>query len=116
VQTEGPTRTVRLPASWDELVDAGSERVRLSRKFHRPTNLGPADQVSLVVQDLPKEACVSLNGAPLTLQAQPLNQAFIFPAPQLEQNNVLSLEFEVGRTPRSADVAWGEIALVISSP
>jgi hypothetical protein len=109
-------RTVRLPTSWSELVDAGLERVRLSRNFHRPTNLGPADHVSLVVEELPEGASVSLNGTPLDVQAKPANQTFIFPAPQLEPNNVLSLEFEVGRTPRSADTAWGEIALVISSP
>jgi hypothetical protein len=113
---EGFARTVRLPACWSEFCDAGLERVRLSRKFHCPTNLGPADRVSLVVQELPEGASVSLNGAPLGLQAQPVDQAFVFPAPRLAPNNVLSVEFEVGRTPPSAGTAWGDISLVISSP
>jgi hypothetical protein len=108
-------RTVRLPARWDELIDVGARRVSLSRRFHRPTNLSPVDEVSLVVDALPEGAHVSLNGTSLGSQSGIAPQT-IFSAPQLEPSNLLTVEFDVATTRVAGDQTWGDVALVIRSP
>jgi hypothetical protein len=90
--------------------------VQLSRRFHRPTNLRPADRVSIVVDDLPEGGRVSLNGAGLGPGNSVGTQAAIFPTPRLEPHNVLTLEFEIPATTTGGDRIWGEVALLISSP
>jgi hypothetical protein len=111
-----PERTVRLPLQWAELVDFGARRVRLSRRFHRPTNLGPNDQVSVVVHDLPAGAQVGLNGTILEQQIPPPTKESVFGTPQLEPTNLLSVEFDVSTRSAAGDGTWGEVALLISSP
>ncbi len=113
---ETPSRTVRLPGGWSDLLGAGVRRVRLSRRFHSPTNLGPDDEVSLVVKKLPEGAHVCLNGANLAAQARHAAEDSVFPTSRLELNNLLTVEFDVGATPDADDEAWGDVALVISSP
>jgi hypothetical protein len=56
---------VRLPAEWDDLFAGHSGPVRLTRKFHRPTNLGPNEQVELVFQQWPGIWTISLNQHPV---------------------------------------------------
>ena len=109
-------RTVRLPVRLGELVECGACRVRLSRRFHCPTNLGPDDQVSLGVNKLPDEALVCLNGAPLGPQACHATGESVFPIARLEPNNLLTVEFDVSTRSAASDGAWGEVALLISSP
>ncbi len=115
-RTETGARTVRLPASRDELVDAGARRVRLSRRFHCPTNLGPDDRVSVVVHDLPDGADVCLNGARLGRQASDIAADSVFATSPLEPTNLLSVEFDAGAIPTTGDEPWGDVALLISSP
>lgn len=52
---------IRLPADWNDLFGGRSGRVRLTRKFHRPTNLGPKEEVDLVFQQWPGVWAISLN-------------------------------------------------------
>jgi hypothetical protein len=113
---ETPPRTVRLPARWGDLLGTQVSRVRLTRRFHCPTNLGPDDEVSLVVTNLPEGAHVSLNGASLGPQAQPAAEDGVFATPRLEPSNLLTVEFDVGATSVSDNEAWGDVALLISSP
>ena len=54
-------RKIRLPAEWNELFAGRAGRVCLTRKFHRPTNLGPNEQVDLVFEQWPGVWVVSLN-------------------------------------------------------
>jgi hypothetical protein len=114
--TQMPARTVRLPLRWGELVEFGARRVRLSRRFHCPTNLGPNDQVSLGVNELPEGALVCLNGASLGPQTCHAAGESVFPTARLEPNNLLTVEFDVGPRSAAVDEAWGEVALMISSP
>ncbi len=114
--SETAARTVRLPASRDELVDAGARRVRLSRRFHCPTNLGPHDRVSVVVQDLPLGADVCLNGARLGRQTSEIPAHSIFATSRLEPTNLLSVELDAGTIPTAGDEPWGDVALLICSP
>jgi hypothetical protein len=112
--SEAQTTTVRLPAPWSELFDGDAARMRLSRRFHRPTNLGPTDQVSLVVRPLPLGARVSLNGTILDLQPDCGSDQAVFPAPRLELSNVLAVEFDAFRA--VGDQPGIEVALLITSP
>jgi hypothetical protein len=109
-------RTVRLPASCCQLFGPAVGRVRLSRRFHRPTNLGPDDQVSLIVEALPEGACVSLNGARLDSEAEHVGEREIFPATSLAPTNLLTIEFDVPAAFAVPDHSWGEVALLINSP
>jgi hypothetical protein len=111
-----PPRRIQLPAPWAGLFDADVRGVQLSRRFNRPTNLGPADRISLVVNDLPKDAQVSLNGITLTPRPPVAAQTAVFPTACLEPHNLLTIEFDVAATVAAGDQIWGEIALVISSP
>jgi hypothetical protein len=111
-----PPRRIQLPAPWAELFDADVRDVQLSRRFNRPTNLGPADRISLVVNDLPAGARVSLNGITLAPQPPDAAQTAVFPTLHLEPHNLLTIEFDVAATVAAGDQIWGEIALVISSP
>jgi hypothetical protein len=88
----------------------------LSRRFNRPTNLGPADRISLVVNDLPTGARVSLNGITLTPQPPDAAQTVVFPTQHLEPHNLLTIDFDVAATAAAGDLIWGEVALIISSP
>jgi hypothetical protein len=96
-------------------VEAGNRHVQLTRRFHRPTNLGPADRVSLVVDDLPEGASVSLNGTSLGPDPPQAAQQTVFAAPQLELNNLLTVEFDVAAFKCADDQTWGDVALVIES-
>ena len=108
-------RTVRLPLPWGELIECGAGRLRLSRRFNRPTNLGPGDRVSVVVGELPNEALVSLNGTTLEQHPGHTNQDSVFDISHLEPSNLLTVEFDVSTTSPARDDAWGEVALLISS-
>jgi hypothetical protein len=111
-----PPRRIQLPAPWAELFGADFRGVQLSRRFNRPTNLGPADRISLVVNDLPAGARVSLNAITLTPKPPDAAQTAVFPTSHLEPHNLLTIEFDVAATTAASDQIWGEVALVISSP
>jgi hypothetical protein len=108
-------RTVRLPGQCCQLFDPAAGRVRLSRRFHCPTNLGLDDQVSFVVEALPDGACVSLNGASLASEGN-ADERGVFPAPSLAPTNLLTVEFDVPAAFAAPDQWWGEVALLINSP
>ena len=61
----GPERKVNLPAEWNKLFRSGSGRVRLSRTFHCPTNLGADEVVELVFENWPGPWFISLNQQPI---------------------------------------------------
>jgi hypothetical protein len=107
---------IQLPAPWGELFDSSTRRVQLSRRFHRPTNLGPADRLSLVVDELPEGARVSLNGVSLGAETRYEEQPTVFPTPRLEPHNLLTVEFDVAQTTPPRGDLWGDVTLVISSP
>ena len=114
--SETPARTVRLPIRWGELVESGASRVRLSRRFHSPTNLGPEDQVSVVVNELPARSTgLPQRGEPRAACGSRRLGDSVFPTPRLQPNNLLTVEFDVSTRSAASDGAWGEVALLISS-
>jgi hypothetical protein len=110
-----PPRRIQLPAPWADLFEADVRGVQLSRRFNRPTNLGPTDRISLVVNDLPPGARVSLNGITFTPQPQDAAQPAVFQTLHLELHNLLTIEFDVAAATAADDQIWGEVALVISN-
>jgi hypothetical protein len=56
---------VRLPAEWNELFAGCSGSVRLTRTFHRPTNLEATEIVELVFEQWPGAWAIRLNQQPL---------------------------------------------------
>lgn len=60
-----PSRhSIRLADAWEPPQPDG-DRIRLTRRFGRPSGLGPDDRVLLVATSATTAADVSLNGAPL---------------------------------------------------
>jgi|HubBroStandDraft_6_1064221.scaffolds.fasta_scaffold236976_1 hypothetical protein len=116
LSSEAPPRTVRLPARWSELLEEGPRQLRLCRRFHRPTNLAPDDQVAVTIAELPIGAQVQLNGTPLGMSAEPDAESSVFPTPHLQATNLLTIEFDLSTTRHADGESWGDVSLVISSP
>jgi hypothetical protein len=58
-------KTVRLPATWQELFGSFRGRIRFRRKFHPPSNIGAGDRLAIVFDGVGGAGTVSLNGRPL---------------------------------------------------
>jgi hypothetical protein len=55
--------TITLPADWGSVLGSDYQgTVRFSRRFNRPTGLGTASQVWLVIEDIDWQASIALNG------------------------------------------------------
>jgi hypothetical protein len=108
---------VRLPAEWSELFAERSGGVRLSRTFHRPTNLQPTDVVELVFEEWPGAWAVSLNRQPLAeiRDASARTPRRIAVTSLLQPTNTLTAESDLapesGRSARQEP--FGGIALEI---
>jgi hypothetical protein len=112
-ETVSPHR-VRLPAEWHDLFGARYGRVRLTRRFHQPTNLGPSEEVDLVFQHWPGVWVVALNKRGMGELRDP-NRERIAITSMLQPANVLTVETQieepVGQRPRHELV--GDVALEI---
>ena len=108
---------VRLPAEWGEIFANCSDRVRLTRTFHRPTNLEPTEIVELVFEHWPGVWVISLNQRPLGefRDASAESPQRIAVTQLLEPTNTLSAETDLspqsGRDERRAP--FGTISLEI---
>lgn len=91
------SQKVHLPADWNELFDALCGPVRLTRTFHRPTNLGPKDEVDLVLEQWPGAWAIRLNQR-LVAEFQdsfPDSPKRIRITPLLGPTNLLSAESQI---------------------
>ncbi len=119
-QGTGPAATaqkIRLPAEWEGVFAGCSDQVRLTRTFHRPTNLEPTEIVELVFEHWPGAWVVSLNQQPLAeiRDASAESPTRIVVTPVLEPTNTLSAETNLARQSHGVGLAgqFGEIALEI---
>jgi hypothetical protein len=110
-----PPQSIRLPARAAEFFDTGAPSLQLSRRFNRPTNLAAGDRISLIIDNFPEGARVTLNGARLEPESLPAAEPTVFPTSRLEPHNLLAIEFEVASINAIGDQVWGNIALVIGS-
>jgi hypothetical protein len=110
-------QTVRLPAEWQRVFAQCRGPVRLNRRFHRPTNLRPHDEVCIVLPEFPRPSNVRLNGQPATeSQGAEAGSARRYAiTPFLKAANVLSIEFDIPAECENAPPTglWGEISLEI---
>src|SRR5687768_14199790 len=61
-----PSGVIELPGDWASAIGADFQgRVRLPRRFHRPTGLDGGSRVWLVIDDVDWQADVTLNDRPL---------------------------------------------------
>jgi hypothetical protein len=114
----GPfAQKVRLPAEWDELFSGHGGRVCLTRKFHRPTNLGPNEQVDLVFDQWPGVWTIRLNQQTVGQfgDAAPECSKRITITPLLRPTNELTVETQIEQTGNvhAAYGLMGQVALEI---
>jgi beta-galactosidase/beta-glucuronidase len=87
-----PAGKTTVPGDWSQLLgDDFVGRVRYTRRFNAPTNLGPSERVWLVVEGVDHEADVLLNGRPLGTMPGPRPKRFDITA-LVEPHNVLHIE------------------------
>jgi hypothetical protein len=110
---------IRLPAEWNELFSGRSGRVRLTRKFHRPTNLGTSEQVDLLFEQWPGAWIVSLNHHRVgeVRDASSESPGRITITALLESTNVLAAETQIEQSvdPVVRRGLMGKVALEIRS-
>jgi len=108
---------IRLPADWNDLFGALSGRVRLTRVFHRPTNLAPNEEVELVFQDWPGVWAISLNQHHVAefRDSTPESPERITITALLQPTNVLSAETQIDQPadPKTPRGLMGKLAIEI---
>jgi hypothetical protein len=114
-EESGATQAVHLPTKWSAIFSRQSGRVRLTRRFHKPTNLGPDEVVAIVFAALPFQATVSLNGRALIAATRTRERSRFEVTPLLQAGNELVIEMEIDRaTVPEPSADWGDVALEIS--
>jgi hypothetical protein len=107
--------TQYLPAAWRELFgeEAGSARFR--RRFNRPTNLGPQQRVSIVLQDVAGGVSLWINRHPVAA-AKAQERAVFDVTEHLEDYNLLEVEiaFDPAHDRHSPGGLWQPVLLEIS--
>lgn len=114
---DGASRKVRLPAPREELFAGRSGRVRLTRRFHRPTNLEPHDIVTVTFDDVCVNPSLTINDSSVSAVSESSSSARFAVTELLRPVNTLT--FEVDIEPLAVDVPtrdrWGKVSLEIQS-
>ena len=114
----GDSGRVNLPAGWQELVGRGVGcRLRLTRRFGRPTNLDADERVVLVFEDVVGLARIELNGQRLGEILPNQARAEFDVTSRLDENNRLTVEmsWDPSALPQETSRLWSEVALEIRS-
>ncbi len=119
-RTANPADKIRLPAEWNELFSGRAGRVRLTRKFHRPTNLGPNEQVDLSLSNGPgavdRRASITSRVGEVRDASSESPERITITA-SLESTNVLAAETQIEQPadPLFRRGLMGKVALEIRS-
>lgn len=89
-----PPVTVKVPFEWGQVFGNHPGHVRLTRRFHRPTNLGPEERVWLVFHGLGGTAHISLNGRTLGTITPPARTARYDITHNLSSRNELTVDLQ----------------------
>ncbi|MBS0261523.1 MAG: NRDE family protein [Planctomycetes bacterium] len=100
-----PQQMVRLPAAWDELFGEFRGRVRFQRTFHPPTNVGPRDQLSLVISSAACQGAIFLNDVYVGAIDPQFPFVRVDVTGRLKINNELTIDLQFLEPPDSADPA-----------
>ena len=106
---------VHLPADWEQLIAGRSGRVRLTRRFHKPSGLEPEEEVALVFDDLPARTTISLNAEQVGQLASRTAGERIVVTERLHPVNTLEIEMEINSASEAATCVtpWGQVAIEI---
>ena len=111
------TGTVNMPKDWQSVFGLISGTSRFRRKFHRPTNLDPHEQVMIVFTEIRGAGTIRLNDQPVgsfTASERSVEfeiTAFLKPFNELE----VEIEFAAKQEPAEAGGLFGVVALEIRS-
>jgi hypothetical protein len=107
---------IRLRKPWDAEVIA--EAVCWRRRFGRPTGLGAADRLWIVVENLPLAGSIELNGALLGAIGGAAASGRFEVTGRLDARNELLLRLQIpgGASLPSSGNPPGEISIEIQSP
>ena len=85
---------VRMPAEWQASFGVVAGKLRLSRRFHRPTNLTDLDRVHIGFAGVGGSATISLNDQPIGGVRNNQQPVSFDVTSLLELSNVLTVELE----------------------
>lgn len=106
-------RTIRLPASWQELFGEFRGRVRFRRKFHPPSNIAESTRLFIVLEQVAGTGTARLNTQPLgTIEAGRSSLRFEATG-LLSLNNELEIELAFTDPAVSAGGLAGPVVLEI---
>jgi hypothetical protein len=107
--------TIRLPASWAKLIGKRSGAIRLTRRFHQPTNLAANDEIAVVSAGFPGQGTLAVNGTHVADFSAEALSVHVAITTLLKSVNVLVVEFEIPSGPINdpEDVPWGDVSLEI---
>jgi beta-galactosidase/beta-glucuronidase len=114
----GPTTPVEttVPGDWSAALSADFRgSARYSRRFGLPTNLSPAERVSLVVEQVHWQATITLNGQLLGTQTAADGVRKYDVTQLLQLRNGLQIVVEVPAD-QTGPGSLGEVRLEIESP
>lgn len=89
-----PPATVKVPFEWGQIFGTHAGHVRLTRRFHCPTNLDPEEHVWLVFHGLGGTAHISLNGRTLGTITPPIRTARYDITDNLLSRNELTVDLQ----------------------
>ena len=81
-----------LPATWQDLFGPAPGTARFRRRFHRPTNLEPHEQVRIRFENLGGSAVVALNGTQLGTISRAQSAAAFNVTDHLKPSNELTVD------------------------
>jgi len=110
-----PRGKLRMPATWQAVFGDASGQVRFRRRFHRPTNLEPHEQVFLVFDGVGGTAQLALNDQPIGRIFPPEHAAEYDVTRKLAEANVLVVDvaFDSETAGEHPGGLWGAVALEI---
>jgi hypothetical protein len=85
--------TIKMPCDWQSVFGSRGGTVAFSRRFHRPTNLEPHEQVLIVLTGVGGSGIIRLNGDFL-LEFRAVDSAEVDVTNKLEAFNLLEVEVE----------------------
>ncbi len=108
-------QTVRLPATWADLSEFDSSaRIRLRRRFHKPTGVEPHEMVFLVVTINGQHVDLCLNNTPLVPTGSGHAEEFRI-TEHLAETNELSVAFDRPATPDEQPILAAQLEIRFGS-
>lgn len=112
---EAESGTIKMPCDWQSVFGVRGGRVAFSRRFHRPTNLDPHEQVLIVLTGVGGNGTIRLNGDFL-LEFRAVDSAEVDVTNKLQAFNLLEIEIEYQPIEGSLGGLHAPVALEIHNP